>query len=566
MNLIKPLVRANQSLMSSSELNPQFFREAKGRLKGINLIITIFVSVFIQLGIIIKRLGMLPDSLPGKSVKEYNRYCFATETDKAYEYSSRFCHTNLLGHWDINWQLFWLDVFIDLSVVVVFSLLIGGVFLLISDLVKEKERGTLSFIQFSPQSARTILMGKILGVPILLYTAVLLAFPLHFIAAFKGGVSLSLISGFDIIVLACCWLFYSLALLFSLIRTNFVGIKPWLSTGLLAVFLNISTNILFHGYAYNNDFFDWILLFNPLSIFPYLIEHSNLSNSYANKYLSIEEIKKISFYGKYLWQSTTGIGFALVNYYIWQHWSWKGLKRCFDNPNNTTFSKQQSYGITICFIFYALGFTLQTTDLNRLFANLLILRFALVIFFLLLTYLLSPKYQTIQDWTRYRHQFKKSERNIWQDLLLGEKSPAVIALVVNLAIVTLYIIPGFLIFDFFSSPQETILGFLTGISVIFVYVFIVQRLLLVKHQKRAIWSLVTVLALIIVPPIFIQIAGIQSSSAVLITFVPNAIIDNVSLSAMITTLLGQWLIIALTGLQINKQLKQMGKTETNLIS
>ena len=566
MNLIKPLVRSSRSLMSSSELNPQFLREVKGKLKGINLIITVFVSVFIQLGIVINRLGMLPDSLPGKYLKEYSRYCFATEADKGQEYPSRLCHTDLLGHWDINWQLFWLDLFIDLSVIVVLSLLIGGVFLLIVDLVKEKERGTLSFIQFSPQSARTILRGKILGVPILLYIAVLFAFPLHLVAALQGGVSLNLIFWFEVIVLACCWLFYSVALLFSLVRTNFVGLKPWLGTGLLATVLMISTECLvYHGSAYDKNLFDWILLFNPLSILPYLIDHSNLSNSYGY-YLPIDEIKEISFYGKHLWESTLGIGFALVNYYIWQYWSWKGLKRCFDNPNNTTFSKQQSYGITICFMFYALGFTLQTTDFDELFISLLALQFTLVIFFLLLTYLLSPKYQTIQDWTRYRHQFQKSERSIWKDLLLGEKSPPIIAIVANLALATLYVIPAFFIFDFFNAPQQMILGFVTGTSIILVYAFIAQRLLLVKHQKRAIWSLATVLALIMIPPIFIEIAGIEGSSATLITFLPNAIMDNVGLSAMITTLLGQWLIIALTGLQMTKQLQQMGKTETYLIS
>ena len=230
MNQVKLLVRAKRSIASLSEFNPQLLRELKGRLKGINIIITVCLSLLIQLSIIINRLGQLPDH--NYSETQYSPYCFGKE-----EYGDYSCHTNLLGNWDINWQLFWLNTFIDLSVVIIIGLLVGGVYLLIADLGKEQERGTLSFIQFSPQSAISILTGKILGVPILLYLAVLLAVPLHFVAALKAGISLNLILSFNVTVIACCWLFYSLALLFSLLKTSLVGgLKPWLGSGLLAVF------------------------------------------------------------------------------------------------------------------------------------------------------------------------------------------------------------------------------------------------------------------------------------------------------------------------------------------
>ena len=303
-----------------------------------------------------------------------------------------------------------------------------------------------------------------------------------------------------------------------------------------------------------------------MSIVPYLIEHSNLSSIYV-KSLSIENLREINFYGQHLWeQASVGIGFIIVNYYIWQYWTWEGLKRCFDNPNNTSFSKSQSYWITGCFVFYALGFTLQTTKSDKLFDNFLYLQCFLLIFSLVLMALLNPKYQTLQDWTRYRHQFNKSHRILGRDLLLGEKSPALVAIALNLAIATIYIIPSLLIFSFTETSQKIIWGLILGVSSLLLYGFIVQWILLMKHQKRATWSFITIMALVIIPPIFFSIAGIQdTSSASLITFLPTLAIENASFSAIITTLLGQWLIIALTGFQITRQLRQLGKTETRLI-
>ncbi len=567
MNQNKLLVKATKSLASLSEFNPQLLRELKGRLTRINLLITVCLSGLIQLGIIINRLGELPDL--DDSRMQYSRYCFSE--GKYYQHQD-LCSTNLLGHWDINWQLFWLDTFVLLTVVVIIGLLVGGVYLLITDLVKETERGTLSFIQFSPQSANTILIGKILGVPILLYLAVLLAFPLHLVAALKAGISLSFILAFDVTILASCWLFYSLALLFSLLKTKFVGLKPWLGSGLLAVFLWINTGTLFHvnyhgSHHYAKSTIDWIFMFNPMIVLTYLIDHSNLASLfYGNPSFMEGYVREVSFYGQHLWQqSSIGIGFILVNYYIWQHWIWKGLKRCFDHPNSTSFSKIQTYCITGCFVFYALGFTLQTTSTSRLYDNYVDLQWFLLIFFLVLMALVNPRYQTLQDWTRYRHQFRKSQRILWKDLILGEKSPAIVAIALNLAIATVYIIPSLLIFT--EDSQRIIWGLILGVSSLLLYSVIAQCILLTKHPQRATWSLITVSALVIVPPVFILMAGIahDSSSALLITFAPTFVVQNVSFSAIMTTLLGQWLIISLTLFQITRQLGQLGKTETRLI-
>ncbi len=557
-NQQKPLLKITKLLASLSELNPQLLREVKGKLKITNIVVVFCLSAIVQLFIVLGHLGKLPDN--NYAIKQYSRYCFGKQAN---DYPDPLCHTNLLGHWDINWQLFWLDSFVIFSVILSVILLVIGVYLLITDLIKEQQKGTLDFIRFSPQSAKSILVGKILGVPILLYIGVFLALPLRYVAAFQAGISLSLIISLDLGIVACCWLFYSVALLFSLLKTNFTGFKPWLFSGTLTYFLLITISCFVDSHhVVQNNILDWLLLFNPLAVFPYIIEHSNLINI-TKDYLSAQDMAKLSFYGQHLWtNSTLAIGFILFNFYIWQHWTWQGLKRCFETPNKPCFSKSQSYWITAWFVFYALGFTLQATRPHHLLSNFVGLQFILVLYFLVLMALLNPRYQTLQDWTRYRHQFQKSQRMLWKDLILGEKSPGIVAVAVNLAIATIYIIPASLVFEFNANSQEMLWGLIIGTSFILICGVVAQSILLIKHPKRAIFAIVAVLALIIVPPFFLVVAEVSdSSSAFLISFLPIAVIKDASFSTIITVLMGQWLTIALSGFAITRQVRKLGKSE-----
>ena len=92
--------------------------------------------------------------------------------------------------------MLWLDLFIILSIIGTISLLVVGTYLLIADLIREESRGTLNFIRQTPQSAHNILLGKVLGVPVLLYIFILLLFPLHLMAGFKAQIPFGLIVGF----------------------------------------------------------------------------------------------------------------------------------------------------------------------------------------------------------------------------------------------------------------------------------------------------------------------------------------------------------------------------------
>ncbi|NJK76806.1 MAG: ABC transporter permease [Microcoleus sp. SU_5_6] len=67
---------------------------------------------------------------------------------------------------------------------VVFSL---GSYFIVSDLAEEQKRGTLNFIRLSPRPAWQILLGKLLGIPVLLYLSIAFAIPLHCFAGLRGG-------------------------------------------------------------------------------------------------------------------------------------------------------------------------------------------------------------------------------------------------------------------------------------------------------------------------------------------------------------------------------------------
>ncbi len=155
--------------------------------------------------------------------------------DKVYE-GLRVCIVSHFGDLLISWQFWWLNLFISLSLIGIFALLVGGTYLLIHDLYTEQHRGTINFLLLSPQSPKTLLVGKLLGVPSLLYFIAILAIPLHLKAGLAAQVPLHLILIFYAILIAGCGFFYSAALLFSLINSSF-AMSAWLASGGVLLFL-----------------------------------------------------------------------------------------------------------------------------------------------------------------------------------------------------------------------------------------------------------------------------------------------------------------------------------------
>ncbi len=548
-------------LKNSLDCNPQLLREIKGKINGRNIFIVSFISMLTQLLVVTSHLGKLPDM--DQSYYQVSRYC---TIPRAYNLRHFLCHSKL-GIWQINWELFWHDIFIVFSIVSIFILLVIGTYMINADLVKEEKTGTLDFIRLSPQSATNILLGKILGVPILVYFFVASIFPLHLISGLKANIPWYFILFFDLVVIASCAFFYSFSLLLSLVKIGQAEFKPWIATLFLTLFILITTKIFFEDPYINNSLAECLLFFNPVISLTYTYTQGTSSiPSYLINYMDIESLGKLLFYGQALWtKAITGMSFILLNYCLWTYWFWQGATRLFHNPTSTVFSKKQSYWITGWFTTIALGFTLQNNRYNNLFENFILLQCLLFVMFLGLIAALSPHRQTLYDWARYRHQLSKDGKLLGKELVFGEKSPSTVAITINAFIATMIIVMGLIFFPFQEQIATAIWGLILTMGIILFYAVIAQWMLLMKSNKRVMWSSMTISFLIIVPPILFAVAEATPQDAPLawfFSFIPSVAIEHASISALVLGFLGQWLAITFVSFQMVKQLRNAGRSET----
>lgn len=573
------------------EMNPQLFRELKGRLKPRNLAIAAGISIVGQVLVYLFYRGTLPlppNQMVTPTPDVFNRYCIGSPPPGWNGYSSyphtndNYCVKDLLGNWVINWQLWWLDIFIAIAMIGIFVLLVAGTYLLIADLSKEENRGTLNFIRLSPQSAKNILIGKMLGVPALIYLVGILALPLHLMAGLSARIPLSLILAFYAVLAASCVFFYSAALFFALVSTGLGGFQAWLGSGTVSFFLFVMT-----GITMSNDVIpthtavDWLALFYPGTTLSYLV-HATWLPPKAIGYLNLgleyvgdwkgdrgDGLANLLWYGQPLWKSAwSGISLTLLHYGLWIYWFGRGLKRRFHNPLSTVLSKRDSYWICGSFIGVILGFTLQTTDAHRLSENFAVLQLFVVLFFLLLIACLSPHRQSLQDWARYRHQVSRERRNILKDLIWGEKSPATLAIALNLGIVAVFMVPSILLFPLGEYKLSTLIGLLLGMNMLSIYAVLAQWMLLMKTAKRSIWTAATVGAFIILPIVGFAIFEIEPTQTPVLwffSFLPAVATQHTTATAALMAILGQWLAITLAGFQMTKQLKRAGASSTKAL-
>jgi len=171
--------------------NPQLLRELKGRLKPRNLIISGAISLLGQFVLFMSFWVQIPQ-ISADGFPANDTYCAGSSV---YSFEHK-CVADAAGNLVVDWQRWSLDLFVALSLIGIFGLLVAGTYLLINDLAQEERRGTLNFIRLSPQSAQSILLGKILGVPILLYLIALSAVPLHLWSGIAAGISLMGITSF----------------------------------------------------------------------------------------------------------------------------------------------------------------------------------------------------------------------------------------------------------------------------------------------------------------------------------------------------------------------------------
>ncbi|AFY46549.1 Protein of unknown function (DUF990) [Nostoc sp. PCC 7524] len=622
------------------EWNPQLFRELKGRLKVFNIVIAVGLSLIAQLGIFLYQFG----NYPGEKYAMSGTYCnlsagYQQRLQSLYQlidqvqqkintYSGKanfdpvrlqalktqladfkseqvnlnkllydkFCPTE-----QINMQMWWRDhweyIFLSLSVMFVFTLLVAGTYLLINNLAQEERRGTLNFLRLTPQSEVSILTGKMLGVPIVIYLIVLTALPLHLWAGLSAKIAFSHILSFDIVLVASCVFFYSYALLFGLASRWFSGFQPWLASGVVLMFLFTMMNLA----SYSPNIYNaatWLRLLSPFDMMGYLF--GNLFRRYDQSSLD-----QLQFLYLPVGKSLVGlVGLHLFNYGVGIYWAWQALERRFRNPNTAIISKAQSYWFVACCQLVFWGFTLQNTnnycppyhsgssgncyyDLNyQIGQNFPILViFNLVLLFSLLV-ILSPHRQQIQDWSRYSYQQIASSKNFWhssrlKDSIWGEKSPALIAMAINLLIIIIPLVVWIILAPVLNikhnsaidwvndiGRMKAILGVALFISMMMIYGTIVQMMLMMKTPKRGIWAIGTVGIIMFLPPAilgFLRVSPSGNSLIWLLSTFPWVAIQDAATMTVFMSLLFELTVLGLLNFKLNQQIKLAGESATKAL-
>jgi hypothetical protein len=539
------------------DLNPQLFREVKERLTLRNIGIAIISALVIQSLILLYFSGQIPipaydDSftgIPRKLLENHSKYCdLSTSIDRIYSQDLQLCKLNAVGEYTINWQKWWADVFVGTSWFVPMGLIFSSVYMLVADLVQEEKRGTLNFIRLSPQSAREIFIGKILGVPILVYLAVGLVLPLHLCSGLNAGGSLFLIAGWYGAIASIWFLLSSFAVLYVL----FGGVQAILTV---------------------------IVIAYPISL-PILVINA-FASATINKeeWLMIRSDKFISWFGLPIFGSAIGMyAFTIAGCCVANYWIWAALDRRYLNPTSTMISKTQSYLINIAIQVSIAGFVIPLIYQKSYDTVVIISGFAVLDFIALalLIPMLLPTKQSLQDWSRHRreratyqpHKFWQSE--LVQDLLFNDKSPTLLTIAINLGMAMVLLIPVSMM-TFINSDRAAISFIASGClaaSLILIYATIAHLVLFLNVKKRNLWMMGILGVLITLP---LGVALILSPNhaptglaGLILLFSPFAPVSIMSLSgaSILATFAAQLTILGILTHQLQRKLQIAGQSRS----
>ncbi len=532
----------------AGDWNAQLFRELKGRATSRNILLAAGLSIGSQVLLLSAFILQLPTDPRPDSSRSAQTYC-VLESIKISNgniglYDQKVCQLNALGQVSTDWPHWWANILSAMSWLLPVLLLTGGVYLLANDLRRETKRGTLNFVRLSPQSAAEIFQGKLLGVPILVYLAVAVTLPLHFCAAIGSGFGLVNAFAWYALIAAIATVFYIAAMFLTLaspvVPIVMVGIALWLSSFVLSL-----TNWLISATLSSDP---WSATLPKMHWFYFPITQ-NL----------------FSFY-------LFGIGNCLVAIY----WLWQSVCRCYQNPHGTLLAKKSSYQLNLCMQLWFVGFGLPLFIGSYSSSNLMAFLggvFVCQIFAaLVLIGLLTPQRQAIQDWSRYRRASDRKklwQRDIWQDLLGNDQSPAVLALAVNLAIALVIWLPWCpLAFSNGAMAMKAIVAVIITVVLFLNYGLLIQMFSITKKKWPRQQAIAYMTPLLVLPSGAALLAGIfgkQSIASLIMVIATPFSVFGISQTSWFQLLLGavfQSLIsvIAITSLQ--RQIRKIGQSET----
>jgi hypothetical protein len=550
------MIVINRLIDRIGDVNPQLFRELKERLTLRNLGIASAIPLLIQSLIFLYFNTQLPPApsydftyaraygVPKKLIDSFNKYCVGKfiegDRDTPNFGRSDFCTLNSDGNYIIDWAEWWSGICFNSGWIIFAVLILGSVYMLVADLINEEKRGTMNFIRLSPRSPQQIFIGKILGVPVLVYLAVAWIIPLHLFAGIKAGASLGMIASWYIAIGSVWFLLSSAAILYVLIG----GGQAILTTIAVATPIGLFFKDSYQHFNFKPGF------------------------SFDKGWFGLPLLKNSAL--TYIFES---IVFVLIGYWIWQ-----AIERRYLNPNTTAISKTQSYLINIALQIFILGFAVPfkyslTSNEASHCAAFVAIDFTLL---LLSIPLLLPSKQVLQDWSRYRRERKNTQqRKFWQrelvqDLLFNDKSPVLLSIAINIGMALLIWIPISLFFTvkFGVDGWRFLASVCLGASLVLIYAAIAHLVLFFNVKKHNLWTMGIIAVVMTLP---IGVAIIMSSggppkglAAIIILFSPFAPAGVFGLSGEIifATFTAQLAVLAVLTRQLQRKLQISGQSHS----
>jgi len=538
--------------------NPQLFREIKGRLTPRNAGVVAVLAIAGQLLIMLYFYSMLPfDGFP-------NAYC-SIPPSEVYE-----CARDAQGNIIILWQNWWTDIFHCLTWLTLLLMSLPGVYLLALDLDREERQGTLNFIRLSPESGRSILMGKMLGVPILADLAIALLIPLHVWACLQAGVSVVVLLSFYVLMQAGCFFLNSAAILGGFLSKFQPGaMRVQIGQGMALALVLLTLMFCLPGYVSWNVATSWHYFSEDLLG----LGASTSSQGMQWFYFSLQN-------------PALAHGFTLVNLALGSYWIWQAIVRCYQNPGYTLLSKTQSYGLVFYLQVLVLGFFFQDWELGNyyptFFIEQLLVFFCLnTLLFLGLIVLLSNQRQALLDWSRFRH-FERNQtvgtqggrrHSLWRDLMTGEKSPANLAIALNLIIIGLLACLWVACWPKERQQDFALLGILLSLNMLAIYGAIAQLLLLMKDKRRIIWAFCGVVLTMGLPLALAAVYNRPNEALAMRYFLisPAPMVPmlytsmQISMGTILQTMFAQWTVLALLNGRLTQQLRKLGESDSKAL-